>query len=147
MKRDGINLDGTVDGKLMIWILEKTMKGLDHDTWHKEKNVDMFLKNYRKAIETAKGIVWFKTDTNNHYDWVKTGMDYATFQLAAYKKGIFIHPMSQILQEFKEMDELRDEFNKKMGITEPEKIQMIIRIGRSKEPFYSYRRNVQEFII
>jgi len=34
-----------------------------------------------------------------------------------------------------------------MGIVEPEKIQMIIRIGRSKVPYYSYRRKLNDFLV
>ena len=32
-----------------------------------------------------------------------------------------------------------------MGIVEPEKIQMIVRIGRSRAPYYSYRRELNDF--
>jgi hypothetical protein len=45
------------------------------------------------------------------------------------------------------MNALRERFDSMIGVKEPEKIQMIVRIGRSKTPYHAYRRNVDDFLL
>jgi copper oxidase (laccase) domain-containing protein len=52
--------------------------------------------------------------------------------------------MSQVLQEYKEMDDLRRQFEELMNVKGEEKIQMLVRVGYSKEAFYSYRRRIND---
>jgi hypothetical protein len=67
--------------------------------------------------------------------------------LAASKLGYVIHPMSQILQEYPEMDTLRTNFEKEQTVKNPEKIQMLARIGRSDYNYFTPRRNLRFFLI
>ena len=80
-------------------------------------------------------------------DWIKTGVDYVRFQLAADELGFVIHPVSQVLQEYPEMDDLRIRFNELVGVSEPAKIQMGVRIGRGEKLYYSYRRDPENLLI
>ncbi|NQV42374.1 MAG: hypothetical protein HQ506_08485 [Candidatus Marinimicrobia bacterium] len=146
-KRDGINLrtDGTKG--LLLTIMEFIVNEENEESWHKSTAISAFLKSYHKKIDTAKGIVLFKTQTNTMADWVKTGIDYVRFQLAADQLGFVIHPMSQVLQEYPEMTALRSQFNDLLGVQEPSKIQMGVRIGRGKKLYYSYRREPDGLLI
>ena len=45
------------------------------------------------------------------------------------------------------MNTLRVQYEKLSGITEDQKIQMAVRIGKAKEPFYSYRRDVNTLLL
>jgi hypothetical protein len=109
--------------------------------------IDLSLKSFKKGLESSKGIVIWKTKTNTFEDWVRSGMDCAKVSLAMTKMGFFAHPYNQVIQEYPEMKLQRDRFISMMGIVEPEKIQMIIRIGRSKVPYYSYRRKLNDFLV
>ena len=146
-KRDGINLrtDGTKG--LLLAIMEFIVNEENEASWHKSTAVNAFLKSYRNKIYTAKGIVLFKTQTNTMADWIKTGIDYVRFQLAADELGFVIHPVSQVLQEYPEMDDLRARFNELVGVSEPAKIQMGVRIGRGEKLYYSYRRDPENLLI
>ncbi len=145
-KRDGINLrtDGTMG--LLLAIMEFIVDEDNEASWHKSTAINAFLKSYRNKINTAKGIVLFKTQTNTMADWIKTGIDYVRFQLAADELGFVIHPVSQVLQEYAEMDDLRARFNELVGVAEPAKIQVGVRIGRGEKLYYSYRREPENLL-
>jgi len=131
----------------MLSIMEFIIDESDEASWHKPSTVNAFLKTYRKQMLTAKGIVLFQTITNEMSDWIKTGIDYVRFQLAADQLGFVIHPVSQVLQEYPEMDELRAQFTDLIGVEEPSKIQMGVRIGRGEKLYYSYRRQPDGLLI
>ncbi len=57
-----------------------------------------------------------------------------------------MHPLSQVLQEFDEMTEARTAFEVATGVTGTQKIQMALRVGKSKRPYLSYRRKLDAFI-
>jgi hypothetical protein len=146
-KRDGLSVPQAGLGGLAKVFAEASLKHGDEKTWHGEKSVEGSLKNFKKGLESAKGIVTWKTKANGFEDWVRSGMDYAKFRLALTKMGFYAHPYNQVIQEYPEMNELRARFDSMMRVREPEKIQMIVRIGRGKTPYYSYRRNVDDFLI
>ena len=146
-KRDGLSIPQMGKSGLEKFFAETALKDGDEKTWHSEKMIDLSLKSFKKGLESSKGIVIWKTKTNTFEDWVRSGMDYAKVSLAMTKMGFFAHPYNQVIQEYPEMKLQRDRFNSMMGIVEPEKIQMIIRIGRSKVPYYSYRRKLNDFLV
>jgi hypothetical protein len=57
---------------------------------------------------------------------------------------MYSHPLNQGIQEYKEMDETRTKLDNLMKITNEQKIQMIVRIGKSENPFVSYRRHLND---
>jgi hypothetical protein len=144
-KRDGLSVpQGGMSGLVKVFA-EASLKDGDEKTWHGEKSIEGSLKNFKKGLESSKGVVIWKTKTNTYEDWVRSGIDYAKFGLALTKMGLHAHPCNQVIQEYPEMKALRERFDSMMRVREPEKIQMIVRIGRSKTPYYSYRRNVEDF--
>jgi hypothetical protein len=89
-------------------------------------------------------VIWF-TENNNFLDWVKSGRDYVRFSHALTSKELYAHPYNQAIQEYAEMTTVRNELNELLKIKEPQKVQMIVRIGRSSTPYYSYRRQLNDF--
>jgi hypothetical protein len=146
-KRDGINLRVGGSSGFDLWLSETLLKGYPKKLWHSEYAIKGLLKEHHEKVMSSKGVVIFKTNSNNLIDWIKCGQDYARFQLAAYDQGFCMGPLSQVLQEYPSMKKLYDEFNKMMNLEEPAKIQMAVRIGRSAPLEYSYRRNPIDLII
>jgi hypothetical protein len=146
-KRDGLSVPQAGLSGLAKVFAEASLKDGDEKTWHGEKSVEGSLKNFEKGLESSRGIVIWKTKTNGFEDWVRSGMDYARFGLAMTKMGFCAHPCNQAVQEYPEMSALRERFDSMMGVRDPGKIQMIVRIGRSKPQYYSYRRKVEDFLI
>jgi hypothetical protein len=138
-KRDGISIPQMGYKGMMIGLAEKSLDMGNKEKWHSEKSVSLSLKSVKKGIESTKGIVIWQTETNDFLDWVKAGRDYVRFSNALTSKGLYAHPYNQAIQEYEEMKMVRDELNDLIDIREPQKIQMIIRIGRSSTPYYSYQ--------
>ena len=145
-KRDGINFRTNGSKGLGLFFLEMIVDTENETAWHKETPINSFLKGYKAQLNTAKGVVYWKTETNTQLDWVNCGIDYVRFQLAAEKAGLVLHPLNQVIQEYPEMDDLRSQFNQFVEVQEPAKVQMIVRIGRGDRLYYSYRRDPQDLL-
>lgn len=143
-KRDGINLRTNGVTGVKRWIAEMMLSGYSKKAWHDEGSIYSYLKSHYDAVMASKGIVVFITETNTLSDWLRCGEDYARFQLSACEQEFYIHPLSQVLQEFASMKALHDEFNMMMKVVEPSKIQMVVRIGRGNPVEYAYRKNTTD---
>jgi len=142
---DGISLNSNGMSGLSKWFAEKFF--LSSDSWHSKRNKTIGLKSFQNAVESSRGLVYIKTDSNNQLDWVKTGRVYSRINLAATNLGLALHPMSQVLQEFPEMSETQNEFNSLLDIKKPARIQMIARLGRSDYRYIQSRRPVKSMMI
>jgi len=78
---------------------------------------------------------------------VKAGRDYARFNLALVKCGMVTHPYNQVIQEYEEMGELQKRFRSMLGIKGQEKVQMIVRIGRAKSTYKSWRKRPEDYLL
>jgi hypothetical protein len=146
-KRDGLSVpQGGTDG-IMKLLMEAYLNHGNEKKWFSERTIESSLKAYKKGLDSSKGLVFFKTKSNTMQDWLKTGLAYCKFHLAATKFDFYLHPYSQVLQEYEEMKKLQIQFNEKMKISNTEKIQMAVRIGRSSKPYFTYRRHLDSYII
>jgi hypothetical protein len=75
-------------------------------------------------------------------DWITTGGAFIRARLAAAQLGLRFHPISQVLQEYRQMDQLPTEMNTLTGVAEPAKLQMLVRVGRASQPGLSPRRDL-----
>jgi hypothetical protein len=146
-KGDGLSIPQMGYSGIMKFLAERSLDNGNKEKWHSDKSIKLSMKNITKAIESSKGIVFWITETNNHEDWVKTGRDYVRFSLALTKQNLYAHPYNQAIQEYDEMKSIRDDLDKLLNIKANQKIQMIVRIGRSSKPYLSYRRPLDSYII
>ena len=105
------------------------------------------MKGINKGVHSSKGIIMFTTSTNNMMDWVLAGRDYVRFNIAVAKMGLVIHPYNQVIQEYLEMVSLQREFIELTDIREPEKVQMIVRIGRAEPGYKSWRKKPEDYLL
>lgn len=105
-----------------------------------------FLRTFNQVAASARGLLTLVTPTNTMSDWINTGRVYVRAQLTADALGLRFQPVSQSLQEFPEMDKLRAKMDELVGVTAPAKLQMLIRLGRSRPPALSPRRELGRFI-
>ncbi len=56
------------------------------------------------SADTGVAYIWLTTDTNSRVDQLNAGRDWLRINLATTELGIAVHPMSQCLQEYSEMD-------------------------------------------
>lgn len=146
-KRDGIALPDQGLSGFTRWMAETFFMGPEPEKFHDKKGLEIFLSRYKEKIDSTKGIVFWKTKTNTQRDWILTGMDYARFHLAITSLGLKMHPFSQALQEFSEMEKERLKLESLTGVSGKEKIQMIVRLGRSDYRYFTPRRNSKEMVM
>jgi hypothetical protein len=146
-KRDGLSLATNGFKGMMLKIAEKSMKEGDSLTWHSDKMLKATMKNINKCIYSSKGLIFFKTNENQKIDWLKTGRDFARYNLAVAKLGLATSHYNQVVQEYPEMADLQKKFNLLTQTNGNEKIQIIVRIGRADPAYKSWRRDVESFII
>lgn len=113
---------------------------LNAKNFHKEKNRNRYLKTFGQAVASTRGLLFMKSTTNDMVDWIQTGRSYARAQLAGEMLGLRFQPVSQVLQEYPQMDALRQRFEAFMGVEPPAKVQMLVRVGRTATPGMSPRR-------
>ena len=144
-KRDGLSVPQIGVEGLRKRFLEWYLNNGNPSRWHSTRSINSYLSSVKTGIESSQGLVLLKTQTNNQLDWIRSGRAYARVGLAAVKLGLYLHPYSQVLQEYPEMKELQREFNGLVGIKGEEKIQMAVRIGRASPPYYAFRRTLDSF--
>ncbi|MBK8394046.1 MAG: nitroreductase family protein [Leptospiraceae bacterium] len=146
-KRDGIALPDQGLSGFTRWMAETFFMGPEQEKFHDKKGLEIFLSRYKEKIDSTKGIVFWKTKTNTQKDWIQTGMDYARFHLAVTSLGLKMHPFSQALQEFPEMEQERRKLESLTGVNGKEKVQMIVRLGRTDYRYFTPRRNFKDMIM
>ncbi|NJL13991.1 MAG: hypothetical protein HC913_13950 [Microscillaceae bacterium] len=145
--KDGINLRGGGKTGISRMLAEWYLKGKKPEKWHSQKSAASYLQDFREALQNTPALLLLKSAQNGYTDWLESGRDYLRLQLACSAKEVYLHPLSQVLQEYEEMQALARRFNQLHGIQEPEKIQMVCRIGKSSDTFLSYRRNPEDFLV
>jgi Nitroreductase family len=145
-KRDGLSIPQLGTDGVKRRLVEWTLRNGDPKRWSSPRSIRSYLKSTRKGIDSARGLVLLKTKSNEQVDWLRAGRAFARLALVLARLGLTSHPYSQVLQEYPEMAELQAEFNELLGVRDPEKIQMAIRVGRSGRAYAAPRRDPHDFL-
>lgn len=111
--------------------------------WHMWFNRAPFLNAFAKTVRSTQALFTLVTPTNTMADWITTGRSYVRAQLTAGGYNLRFHPISQTLQEFPEMDQLREGMGAVVNVTPPATLQMLVRVGHTQTPALSPRRDLQ----
>lgn len=114
--------------------------------WHRPYNRGPYLKGFRRSLSTTTDVLTLTTAINTMRDWITTGRSYVRAQLSAGSLGIRFHPISQVLQEYPQMEQLRTRMEQLRGVESPAKLQMLVRVGQTKPPALSPRRDLHAII-
>ena len=91
------------------------------------------IEMYRDIIHSARGFVWIVTPENTREQQLNAGAAWVRMNLAAQKAGLGIHPLSQCLQEFPEMEGPYGRIHTELGAAGGT-VQMLGRVGYAKFP-------------
>lgn len=84
---------------------------------------------FEPIIRSAVGFVWLTSPANRRADQLTAGRNWVRMNLAASGLGVAVHPLSQALQEFPEMERFYRAVHAELGTTEGAVVQMFGRIG------------------
>jgi len=142
---DGLSLAGNGTSGLRRWVAETFV--LSRKSWPSERTRKAAVDAFRDQVRSARALVWLTTPRNTPHDWLDAGRDYARLNLAATASGLAIHPMSQALQEYPEMQQVRAALHAALGAGPGETVQMLARLGHSAYRYASPRRPVTSMVI
>ena len=142
-KGDGLHLDTSGMNGLSLWLGRRFTTPR---TWHKSYNRRPYLKGFVDSVRSTRALLTLTTPANTMRDWITSGRSYMRAQLAGGELGLRFQPISQALQEYRQMDELRAELENLMGVAAPAKLQMLVRVGRTSQPGLSPRRDLSAIV-
>lgn len=105
------------------------------------------LKNYDPLADSAAGYVLMTSADNTRLSQLKTGRAYARLNLRATKLGLSMHPMSQALQEYEEMADIKHEIDILLNIVGANRLQMLARIGYGPRVAPAPRRGLAAHLV
>lgn len=97
------------------------------------KMVSDYLKGLEPRYMSTNGYVWVKSVGNSRMEQFQCGREYVRLNLKAAEIGISMHPVSQILQEYAEMETLFNKIHSDLNVQQPARLQMLARVGYGPE--------------
>lgn len=83
----------------------------------------------QQTYGSIPALLWITTDANRRIDQIEAGRRYVRANLRAAQLGLAMHPMSQSLQEYREVSGPYRDVHRLLGATEKQRVQMLARIG------------------
>ena len=100
---------------------------------------------YRNMAMSARAFGWLINNNESRLDQINAGRAYVRLNLKATALGLSIHPWSQALQEYSEMEELFREVHDLLG--QGRRLQMLFRIGYGPQIGPTPRRGLETHIV
>jgi nitroreductase len=141
--RNGVSLTGAAVGWGRIFGYVSREKLVDPTS----QVFNMVLNRYRELSLATPAFAWMTTSDNRRTTQLEVGRAYARLDLKATELGVAIHPMSQVLQEYKEIQPLQQGVLSMLDIPKGQKAQMLVRLGYAKRPDPTPRRDLQDLIL
>lgn len=91
--------------------------------------------------------VWLSSADNSRAAQIEAGRSYLRVCLQATRLGLAMHPNSQVLQEFEEMQNLLAQIHAELGVPSPARIQMLARIGYADSTAPAPRRPLSRLLL
>ncbi len=105
-----------------------------------------FIQYTNTSVEHTPAYAMILSKDNSRTSQVESGMLYSRLVLAGHRQGLVMQPLSQVLEEYEEMQPLYKEFQ---GAYAPKNgtVQMLLRVGSpTKDAPLTMRRDVLELI-
>jgi len=139
---DGIDFSGPLFETAHLFGAFTREAALEGTSTTYKAGVDAVLENTR----TAMGHVWIVTPGNSRVDQIATGADWLRINFAATAQGVGFQPLSQLLQEYPEMETLYQETHTKLA-PDGGTVQMLARIGYGPDVPPSPRWALEEKLV
>ena len=146
--RDGFTVANNGMTGFMRWMAETFFLGTKEEAYAVDSAfAKEAVKMTYKQAETATAYGWIISEKNTRFDQVKSGHIYARINLLTAKLGLAQHPMSQVLQEYEDMNELQQECLQLLGVPKGSTVQMLFRLGYADTNPHTKRRPVKDVLV
>jgi hypothetical protein len=106
------------------------------------------IDDFAKKIASTQAFVWITSRGNERVTQVNAGRAWARVQLAGTAHGVVMQPISQALQEYKEMARPYAEVHRLLGAALPaETVQMWARVGYAAPVGPAPRRGLEAHLV
>jgi hypothetical protein len=112
---------------------------------------DEFLKRTlislaRKQAYSSAAFGWIASRENHRITQIRAGRVYERVHLSATSVGLSIQPMTPIIRDYEDMQDLRRNFSGLLGVPETHTVQMFFRVGYSGPSPTVPRLSIEELI-
>jgi hypothetical protein len=138
---DGIDLPGPfMRGMKLLGMLSEE-KMVDPNSSASKQSQAIF----QKKLESTNAYAWISTETNTRLDQIDAGIHYVRMNLTVTELGLVMHPVSQALQEYAEVEEYKQKAHKMLD--HKGRIQMLVRLGYAQAVAPSPRWSLEHKLI
>jgi Nitroreductase family len=103
-------------------------------------------QRYAAMMKATPALLWLASADNSRAAQLHSGRAYVRAALAATGLGLSLHPVSQALQEFPEMNSQRELAHRLLQVAQPARLQMLCRLGYGPNVEPSPRRPLQALL-
>ena len=144
--RDGFGVAQTGISGLMKWIAETFVLSRERSVADPGRFASEAVKLTAKQSSSASAYGWIVSPTNTRLDQVRVGRAYERVNLTATALGLAMQPMSQILEEYRDMGVLQEKFLEFAQVPAGHTVQMLFRLGRARPAAHTPRRSVDDLL-
>jgi cation transport ATPase len=105
------------------------------------------IEKFNKAIDATPAFYWLISTDNERTSQINAGRTWVRAQLAATAEGLSMHPISQALQEYPEMQNPYREIHRLLAATDGLRVQMWARLGYGPEIQAAPRRGLNAHVL
>ena len=142
--RDGISLNSPMVRALhALGLFDRTQASAPDSTEIKGQ-----LERFNAAIASTPAFFWLSTERNDRTTQLLAGRAYVRAQLAATAQGLFMHPLSQALQEYPEQAVHHQAVHQLLGAADRgHTVQMWTRLGHAQAIGPAPRRGLDAHLV
>ncbi|MDH5229146.1 MAG: twin-arginine translocation pathway signal protein [Gammaproteobacteria bacterium] len=145
--RDGLSIAQTGKTGLMKWMIERFFISREKAKADDSKFAEQAVNLTERQAASTQAFAWITSKTNTRLDQVLAGRLYERLNLLTTSLNVAQHPMSQILEEYADMAELKAKFYERLNINSGETVQMLVRLGYASEIPHTPRRPVNSVLL
>ena len=138
---DGIEIEGAMPSLARMTGLMDAEAMADPNSFANKQGLAM----YRELAFSARAFGWLSNANASRIDQIQAGRAYVRVNLKATELGLGIHPWSQALQEYDEMQDLYAQVHEMIG--GGQRLQMLFRIGYANPITPTPRRGLEAHLV
>lgn len=144
--RDGFGLVQSGYGFLLRFLMERLILSRKRAERPDSSFPGMVVKSTGNQARSAGGFAWLSTKENYRLDQIRTGRAFQRIHLRATALGLALQPMSQILEGYPEVADLRRDLFECLGMPETHTVQMLFRVGYASPVPACRKRDLREVL-